>query len=216
MHTELSTRKVCEHCAVACQAPLSLGSSDVHVNARVRIQLCSVLLVPVCWRCHGSNPAPCTRVATVPALKPLKPPAQVLVMEWVDGERLRTAYSAARDATVASIDLPGVSKRVDQKRWEERWRPIGALDGSVCVMACTLGSACDSSPVRPAYHRSGPQCPAACTRALPLVCPTPRHAGALWRQQQQRRPAAGGGGGALLAGADAGGGLLPRRRAHNL
>ncbi|PRW57519.1 putative aarF domain-containing kinase chloroplastic [Chlorella sorokiniana] len=32
---------------------------------------------------------------------------KVLVMEWVDGERLRTAYSAARDATVATIDVPG-------------------------------------------------------------------------------------------------------------
>ncbi|KAI7842632.1 hypothetical protein COHA_003736 [Chlorella ohadii] len=32
---------------------------------------------------------------------------KVLVMEWVDGERLRTAYSAARDASVATIDVPG-------------------------------------------------------------------------------------------------------------
>lgn len=45
-------------------------------------------------------------------------------MEWVDGERLRTAYSAARDASVASIDVPGVSEagRKQFQQTYERWR----------------------------------------------------------------------------------------------
>lgn len=37
---------------------------------------------------------------------------QVLVMEWVEGERLRTAYSAAAEASaLASTDLPGGAAR---------------------------------------------------------------------------------------------------------
>lgn len=51
-------------------------------------------------------------------LQPLPPPppfacTQVLVMEWVEGERLRTAYSAAAEASaLASADpLPGGAAR---------------------------------------------------------------------------------------------------------
>lgn len=114
---------------------------------------------------------------------------KVLVMEWVEGQRLRTAFSAAQASSVQGT-LDGVSRR----------RPLAALRGW-SVGRRPPGVHCSNSSRREACVRGHlrPSRPLA-----PLWLPAAAAVG------QRRRPAPRGGGRALLAGADAGGGLLPR------
>lgn len=61
------------------------------------------------WHTRAALPCrPPVQDVYVPAMHTELCTRKVLVMEWVDGERLRTAYSAAREAG-ASVDIPGVS-----------------------------------------------------------------------------------------------------------
>ena len=106
MHTELCTRKVnTAQCAGFVR--------------RMPESSCSPLLL--CWTL-ASQPTSPTGMAHY-WCDVLVLHTQVLVMEWVDGERLRTAYSAARDASVASIDVPGVSEARSKQSQQtyERW-----------------------------------------------------------------------------------------------